>query len=81
MNHMVIPLPSGVIKAPNIIIRIKAYLKFFIQNLLLIKPVSEITYIINGNWNDIPKAIKNCRIKLINSLIFKKERIPIDCPY
>jgi len=49
INHMVTPLPSGVIKAPNNTINIMAYLKFFIQNLLSIKPVKERIYIIRGS--------------------------------
>jgi hypothetical protein len=48
-NHMVRPLPSGVINAPKIIINIKAYLKFFIQNLLSIRPVNDRIYIISGS--------------------------------
>jgi hypothetical protein len=49
MNHMVRPLPSGVITAPNIIIKTNAYRKFFNQNRLSIKPVNDKIYIINGN--------------------------------
>lgn len=49
MNHMVRPLPSGVITAPKIIMNINAYLKFLSQNLLSIKPVNDKVYIINGN--------------------------------
>ncbi len=48
-NHMVRPLPSGVITAPKITISINAYLKFLNQNLLSIKPVNDKTYISNGN--------------------------------
>ena len=48
-NHMVRPLPSGVITAPKITINISAYLKFLNQNLLSIKPVNDKAYISNGN--------------------------------
>ena len=59
INHMVSPLPSGVMTAPKTTININAYLKFLSQNLLPIKPVNDKIYIINGNWNEIPNAIKN----------------------
>ncbi len=49
INHMVSPLPSGVITAPKITIAISAYLKFFNQNLAPIKPVKDMIYIIRGS--------------------------------
>ncbi len=81
INHIVTPLPSGVTKAPKIMIIIKAYLKFFIQKFNPIKPDNERIYIINGNWKEIPNAMKNCKTKLINSFIFRNERTPSDWPY
>jgi hypothetical protein len=45
----VIPLPSGVITAPKIIIIKNAYLKFFTQKSIPTTPVNEIKYIINGS--------------------------------
>ena len=49
INHMVSPLPSGVMTAPKSTIAISAYLKFFIQNLVPIKPVKDMIYIIRGS--------------------------------
>ena len=49
INHMVRPLPSGVITAPKITIDISAYLKFFNQNLDPTKPVKDMIYIIRGS--------------------------------
>jgi hypothetical protein len=49
INHMVSPLPSGVMTAPKITIAMSAYLKFFNQNLVPIKPVKDMIYIIRGS--------------------------------
>lgn len=49
MNHMVIPLPSGVITAPKIMIISSAYLKFLNQKSKPTKPAKEIANIINGS--------------------------------
>ena len=54
MSHIVIPLPSGVITAPNITKIITEYLKFFRQNEASVTPVKEIAYIKIGSSNAIP---------------------------
>jgi hypothetical protein len=81
INHIVSPLPSGVITAPKITIAINAYLKFFNQNFVPINPVKERIYIINGSWKASPNAIKNWSTKLTNSFMLKKDKIPKDWPY
>ncbi|TVP41647.1 hypothetical protein NARC_10053 [Candidatus Nitrosocosmicus arcticus] len=81
INHIVIPLPSGVITAPKMIIIKSAYLKFFIQNWRLTRPLAERINITSGNWKEIPNAMKNCSTKLMKSEMFRNVRTPIDCPY
>jgi hypothetical protein len=49
INHIVTPLPSGVIIAPNTEIIISAYLKFFSQNFESVTPLMDNTYIMTGS--------------------------------
>ena len=49
INHIVTPLPSGVISAPKITMTIIAYRMFFRQNFASVIPVRLIAYIITGN--------------------------------
>ena len=49
MNHIVTPLPSGVIIAPNTVMIIIAYLKFLCQNFESVAPLSDNTYIMTGS--------------------------------
>ena len=76
-NHIVIPLPSGVIMAPNITKIKAAYLKFFLQNLGFITPVSDIAYMKIGSSNAIPNPRKNCSTNEIKSLILRKVSAPM----
>ena len=80
-NHIVTPLPSGVITAPNTIMAIIAYRKFLLQNLASTKPERLTAYIMSGNWNEIPNANKNCKTNVTKSIIFKKVTNPADSPY
>ena len=38
-------------------------------------------YIINGNWNDIPNAKRNCNTNVTKSIMFKNVTSPADSPY
>lgn len=80
-NHMVTPLPSGVITAPNITIITIEYRIFFFQKFLPTMPILLVAYISNGNSNDIPNANRNCRTNVTKSVIFKNVMIPAYCPY
>ena len=48
-NHIVTPLPSGVIIAPKIVMIIIAYLKFLCQNLESVRPLKDNPYINTGS--------------------------------
>ena len=48
-NHIVTPLPSGVITAPKTMMAIIAYRMFLLQNLESIKPERLTAYIMRGN--------------------------------
>ena len=48
-NHIVTPLPSGVITAPKTMMAIIAYLKFLLQNLASTNPDRLIAYIMSGS--------------------------------
>ena len=80
-NHIVSPLPSGVIIAPKITKTIIAYRKLCLQNLGSIRSVNEIAYIIIGSSNAIPKPRKNCSTNDIKSLILRNVSTPIAWPY
>src|SRR5215204_289474 len=71
-NHIVTPLPSGVISAPKMTRMSTAYRKFVRQNLGEIVSVSDMPYISIGSWKEIPKPRKNCSTNEIKLLIVKK---------
>src|SRR5690348_11132092 len=81
INHIVTPLPSGVISAPNIAIITIAYLKFLLQNLESNKPANDNPYIITGNWNANPNPIMNWSANVMKSLIVTNVSAPTDSPY
>jgi len=81
MNHIVTPLPSGVITAPKITIITIAYLIFFLQKFESTIPDADIAYITSGSWNENPNANKNCKTKVTKSIMFKKVTSPADSPY
>lgn len=81
INHIVIPLPSGVIMAPNITIMTIVYLILFFQNFLSTIPILVVVYITNGNSKDIPNAKRNCKTNVTKSVILKNVVIPAYSPY
>src|ERR687895_704646 len=80
-NHIVTPLPSGVISAPKMTRMSTAYRKFLRQNLGEIVPVSDMPYISIGSWKAIPKPRKNCITNEIKLLIVRKVATLRASPY
>src|SRR5574340_574481 len=80
-NHMVTPLPSGVMAAPKMTIAIMAYRMLFLQNFGSINPDAVSAYIISGNWNDIPNARMNWSTNVMKSIMFRNVTKSADWPY
>ena len=81
MNHIVTPLPSGVIAAPNITMATTAYRMLDRQNLAPTIPEALAAYIASGSWNDTPNARRNWRTNPTKSITLRKVTSPDDSPY
>ena len=81
MNHIVTPLPSGVISAPKMTRIRRAYRKFVRQNLGEMVSVSDMPYISIGSWKAKPKPRKNCITNEIKLLIVRKVATLRASPY
>ena len=81
INHIVTPLPSGVIIAPKMTMITIAYRIFFLQKSVSVAPDADMAYITRGNWNENPNASKNCSTKVTKSITLRKVTRPADSPY
>ena len=81
MNHIVTPLPSGVMAAPNMTMATTAYRMLDRQNRAPTAPEAVAAYIASGSWNDRPNARRNWRTNPTKSITFRKVTRPADSPY